>query len=71
MSPSFDWFSNDPIVAKALRAADRRYEKARSAARDLPLAEKIVALRAAKADRKAADDAIRAATFSSFEGNGR
>ena len=47
------WVTNDKEAAKALRKADRRYEAAKLAAAELPLAQKIEALRAAKADRAA------------------
>ncbi len=43
-----NWLTNDPEAAKALRKADAQYVKAREAAKALPLAQKIVALRAAK-----------------------
>ncbi len=52
MRPS--WISNDPQAIKALRAADRAYEKAQAAAANLPLAEKIEAYRAARCARQAA-----------------
>ena len=43
------WLTNDPEAAKALRKADAIYAKAREEAKALPLAQKIVALREAKA----------------------
>lgn len=43
-----NWLTNDPEAAKALRKADEAYAKAREAAKALPLAQKIVALRTAK-----------------------
>jgi hypothetical protein len=48
------WITNDPAAAKALRAADRAYDKARAAASGLPLAEKLEAYRAARAARQRA-----------------
>ncbi len=45
------WLTNDPQAAAQLRQADAAYEAARLAARRLPLAEKIIALRAAKLAR--------------------
>jgi len=42
------WITNDPEAAKQLRKADKDYAKSREAAKSLPLAQKIVALREAK-----------------------
>jgi len=42
------WLTNDAEAATLLRAADAAYLEAREAARHLPLAKKIEALRAAK-----------------------
>lgn len=52
MTPS--WISNDPVATKALKAADRAYDKARTAAANLPLADKIEAYRAAREARQKA-----------------
>ncbi len=49
-----NWVTNDPQAARALRKADKEFEAARIAASTLPLADKIVALRAAKEARQAA-----------------
>ncbi len=46
-----DWLTNDPQAAAQLRAADAAYDAARLAAQHLPLAEKVIALRAAKLAR--------------------
>ena len=43
-----NWITNVPQAAKALRKADAQYAKAREAAKALPLAQKIIALREAK-----------------------
>lgn len=48
------WITNNPVAAKALTAADLAYERERAAARDLPLAEKVAAYKAAKDRREAA-----------------
>ena len=48
------WLTNCPIASAKLNAADKAYNKAREAAKSLGLADKIVALREAKADRVAA-----------------
>jgi hypothetical protein len=47
------WFTNDSALASRLRAADWRYERALSEARDLALAEKVSAYRKAKELRDA------------------
>jgi ABC-type nitrate/sulfonate/bicarbonate transport system substrate-binding protein len=48
------WITNDAKVAKMLRKADKAYEAARTAAKSLSLADKIVALRAAQEAKQAA-----------------
>jgi len=48
------WLTNNFETAAKLNAADRAYNKTREAAKSLGLADKIVALREAKADRVAA-----------------
>jgi hypothetical protein len=50
----WDWATNDPVVAARLRQLDADYDKAVAAAANLPLAEKIEALRAARLARHAA-----------------
>jgi hypothetical protein len=45
------WITNSPEIANKLRAADRQYEKAITAASRLPLCEKIAAHRNAKSRR--------------------
>jgi len=50
----FDWLTNDPKAAKAFKRADARLAKDREAAKSLPLAAKIEALRAAKTRHEAA-----------------
>lgn len=45
------WITNDPEMAKKLRAADNRYERAKMMASWLPLEEKIRAYREAKVAR--------------------
>jgi hypothetical protein len=45
---SMDWLTNSPAAAAALRCADKRFHDARIAAADLPLADKIIAFRAAR-----------------------
>jgi hypothetical protein len=45
------WITNNPEAAAKLRSIDNAYESARRAARNLPLAEKIIALRSAKSTR--------------------
>ena len=57
-----DWLTNDPAVAKALRAADRTYDRAISATAHMKLADKIEAIRIARAARTAAYDAVAPAT---------
>lgn len=48
------WFTNDQDAARNLREIDKRYERARFAARHLNLHDKIEALCAAKKARDAA-----------------
>lgn len=48
-----DWITNDPAVAKQLRAADRRYEAARAYWVGYTLGDKIEAYRQAKLARDA------------------
>jgi hypothetical protein len=52
------WLTNNPEVAIGLRAADLAYERARSRASHLPLAERVVAYREARERRNAAYDAV-------------
>lgn len=52
------WHTNDQDAAKQLAAADRAYEAEKHRARALPCAQKISALRAAKAARRAAYAAL-------------
>jgi hypothetical protein len=52
------WVTNNPVVAKQLREADRRYEVAKIRAAGLSLGEKIVAYGAAKRARERAYDEI-------------
>ena len=49
-----NWITNDPQAAKSLKKADKAFEAARTAAKSLPLADKIVALRAAQEAKQAA-----------------
>ena len=49
MTPA--WITNCPRAAAKLNAADEAYDKAKLAAAFLPLSDKIVALREAKAER--------------------
>lgn len=51
------WVTNDPATAEKLLQADERYEIAKLMARDLPLAQKIDALRAARRARDTAYEA--------------
>jgi hypothetical protein len=55
----FQWLTNDPEAARALRAADKAHDKARAKAINLPLAEKVKAYRQAKDIKIAAYAAIR------------
>lgn len=59
MSTVIGWLTNDPDVARRLDRADRAYEAAKAMAGTFPLAEKVRALRLAKALR---DLAYREAT---------
>lgn len=52
------WITSDPAIAAQLRDVDRQYDAARKAAAQLPLAQKVEALRAAKAARADAYHAI-------------
>ena len=45
------WLTNDPVAANKLRAADKAYDHARACAGGLSLAEKVIALRKARAAR--------------------
>jgi 1,2-phenylacetyl-CoA epoxidase catalytic subunit len=58
------WLTNSPKVAKKLRLADNRYDRARKAAVGLKLAEKVEAIRNAKERR----DADYAAIFKAEKG---
>ena len=60
MSDLGTWLTNNPEVAKRLRAIDRRYAKARAVALPLAFHAKIEALRKAAADRQADLDALKA-----------
>lgn len=53
------WMTNDPEAAQALRRADSEYANAREKAKNLPLAEKIIALRDAKEKLHAAYNRVR------------
>lgn len=53
------WITNSPEVAAALKYADRTFDIAMSHAVRLKLADKIVAIRVAKANRQRAYDAVR------------
>ena len=54
------WLTNIPKTASKLTAADRAYEQAREDAKPLSLADKIVALREAKAAKvKAYGEAVK------------
>jgi hypothetical protein len=53
------WLTNDPEAAKKIIKADKDYAKARAAAVDFPLAEKIEAYRVAKEAREIAYKAVR------------
>jgi hypothetical protein len=55
-----EWITNSPTIAAALRAADDELTRAREAARGLSLAEKIEALRSAKAAHRKAYEAVEA-----------
>ncbi len=57
-STNNNWLTNDPDAARDLRAADAAYDQAIFKSRDLPLAEKIVAIRTARANRLAAYRAV-------------
>jgi hypothetical protein len=50
-NPARGWLTNNPAIAHKLQAADRRFDRAVKAATALPLAQKIVAMRAAKDQR--------------------
>jgi hypothetical protein len=52
------WATNHPEEAKALNKIDDDYKSACNAARGLPLAEKVIALRKAKEGRIAALNAF-------------
>jgi hypothetical protein len=52
------WVTNDPAVAKKLRAADHRYERAKIMTQGMTLGQKIEAQRAAKAVRQREYDDI-------------
>lgn len=58
MTKQRNWLTNDPIVAAKLKAADRQYNSDIEAARELCLADKIQAHKAAKQRQ---DDAYEAA----------
>lgn len=57
---SANWITNDPQVAKHLKAADKVYTAAVTKAAGLKLADKVAAIRAAKLARQAAYDALMA-----------
>ena len=52
------WVTNSPEAAKCLREIDAAYERSRKVARELPMAQKVEALRTAKGLRQAAYDAL-------------
>jgi hypothetical protein len=52
------WVTNNPDVAKQLRAADHRYEVAKIRAAGLPLGQKVERYREAKQVRDREYDAI-------------
>lgn len=52
------WMTNDPVAADKLCAADVAFDIALAKAQGLKLADKIVAIRDAKAARQAAYDAV-------------
>jgi hypothetical protein len=52
------WITNSPEAARALRAADAAYDRALAAAAGLRLAEKVEAIRAARAARDATYRAV-------------
>lgn len=52
------WLTNDPDAAAILRAADRRYARARARAKNLPLAEKVAAYARAKTERQVTYDSV-------------
>jgi hypothetical protein len=47
------WLTNNPQAAAALRRADARFNATRAAAKNMPLAQKAVAFRQAKARHEA------------------
>ena len=49
-----DWMTNDNAAASLLRAADAAYDRAMQKAEALPLAQKVVAMSAARQIRDAA-----------------
>jgi len=53
-----DWITNDPRAAQKLRKADRAYAAALVAAKRLPLASKVDAIKEARAARDAAYAAV-------------
>ena len=46
------WVTNDPVIARRLREADKRFWAARAAAADFPLARKVEAFRLAAERRR-------------------
>ena len=52
------WLTNDPEAARELRRIDREYQRAVEAAKGLKLADKVAAIRQAKAAKLAAYRAI-------------
>lgn len=55
---ALSWVTNDPEAARKLRAADDKFLRAHREASCLPLAQKVAALRKAKADRQAAYEEV-------------
>jgi hypothetical protein len=62
-----DWITNNPEAADKLKAAEKVYQAARAAAICLPMAEKLVALRAAQQSHIEACRAIVLANAQSIE----
>lgn len=52
------WLTNSSDAARKLRAADKAFDRAMAAAANLKLADKVIAIREAKAARQAAYDAV-------------
>ena len=61
-SPHSRWLTNSPEAAKALKAADHKYTLATLACSGWKLADKVAAIRDAKATHRAAYEAVWAST---------